>query len=67
MCEFAAFAQVTAFACFPVLHFWRTQTAPGKLEQQVGALVDDYNNLRYYESLGDLTLADNTTAGARRS
>lgn len=46
MYEFAAFAQVTAFACFPVLHF--TVHTIGNLEQQIVAFVDDYNNLRYH-------------------
>jgi len=31
---------------------------PGDLERQIGAFVDHYNNLRYHESLANLTPAD---------
>ena len=31
---------------------------PGQLKSAVGAFVDDYNNRRYHESLGNLTPAD---------
>ena len=31
---------------------------PGDLEAQIEAFVDDYNNRRYHESIGNLTPAD---------
>jgi putative transposase len=31
---------------------------PGDLERQIGAFVEDYNTVRYHESLNNLTTAD---------
>lgn len=31
---------------------------PGDLDAQIGAFVDHYNNHRYHEAIGNLTLAD---------
>src|SRR6478735_9735122 len=40
---------------------------PGDLERQIGAFVEDYNTVRYHESLNNLTRPTSTSAGLRQS